>query len=369
MSPSKILAIKLRALGDTVLLSTPLLVLRERFPKAKIHVLVPEAWACVLHRNPAVDRIWTLDRSLGGFSKAKALSRLAYQLRREKFDCTINFHASSSSALLARSTGAKHRSIHFHGHKAKNRYSTLLVPGKAEVKPIIERDMDAVRALGLDIPSGLLPQIFLSESELSAASILTDGEHASTPILGINLGASRPTKLWPIERFAELAVKWCIEEKGSAIALAGPGEDPLIHRFLEQVEAYLKDKILDPEIRLALTQKITGSNRYTLRRLTALLSQLSVVVGGDSGPKHLAIAVKTPTVTLFGPEDPVEWHPYPKDKNPYLFIESLSCRRDADPGYPPWCALNECVIEKHRCMQEIRVESVLMHCQKVAKRQ
>src|SRR6476619_3876425 len=110
---------------------------------------------------------------------------------------------------------------------------------------------------------------------------------------------------------------------------------------------------------------VTATQSLGLRVLAAVFTQASVVVGNDSGPKHLAIAVGTPTVTLFGPEDPFEWHPYPADRHPHFFIESLKCRKDADPGMPPWCGLENCVIEQQRCMKEIAVSQVLAQCMKL----
>jgi ADP-heptose:LPS heptosyltransferase len=102
-----------------------------------------------------------------------------------------------------------------------------------------------------------------------------------------------------------------------------------------------------------------------LRTVAAMLRHCSVLAGNDSGPKHLAVAAEIPTVTLFGPEHPFEWHPYPQDRHPYFFIENLSCRQDADPGKPPWCAKVTCVEERHRCMREIGVDQVLRECQRV----
>lgn len=356
-SPKRILAIKLRALGDTVLMTAAIRELKKAFPTAEIDVVVTQAWAPLLESDPDISRIWKYERYKDATSRAKAIARLALRLRREKYDAVVNFHASPSSATLAFAMGARVRSIHFHGHRDKNRYSTVEVPGKGILKPIIERDMDTVRALGVHVPAGRMPVITLAPEERENAVRWITAAKLRAPLLVIGLGASRPAKSWPIERFAQLACEWA--NHGWVLAVAGPDETAEVHRFLTAVEALSQDGNLRARIRV--------ENGFDLRTLASIFSQAAVYVGNDSGPKHIAIAVGTPTVTLFGPEHPFEWHPYPRAQHPILFVENLACRRDADPGMPAWCGVHDCVVEKHRCMTEISVESVLEECKKVAR--
>jgi ADP-heptose:LPS heptosyltransferase len=369
MSPRKILALKLRSLGDTVLMTAPLLELRRAYPEARIHAAVMADWAPLLEGHPAVDRVWNYERRSEATARAKAITRLALRLRREKFDCVACFHASPSSATLAFATGAKVRSIHFHGHADRNRYSTVVVPGKGTLKPIIERDMDVVRALGIHVPAGRLPQVFLQEVELREARERLGRLGLPDPVLAICLGASRPTKAWPVERYAQLAIQWARRTGGGAVALAGPAEERLEHEFLRGVEDALTFSL--PEVvaeRAAIRARIAAERGLGIRALAALLSRASVVAGNDSGPRHLAVAVGAPTVTLFGPEHPFEWHPYPDETHPHLFVDGLACRRDAAPGMPAWCSLDVCVAQEHRCMRQLGVDPVLEQCLRVARK-
>lgn len=356
---SKILVLKLRSLGDTVLMTAPLAELSRLHPKADIHVLVPEAWAPILEPiRPNITRIWTYQKLQGKIARGIALARLASQLRKEHYDCAINFHASPTSAFLARATGAPTRSIHFHGHHDRNLFSTVSVADKGKLKPIIERDMDTVRALGGSVISGVLPKIFLTAAEKTQAKELLTHLKLKPPVLGINLGASRPTKQWPVESFARVAALWALKEKGGVLAFAGPKEKQFIEDFESSVSQLLIDGSRLPQIKTL--------NDLDIRALCGVLGELSVVVGNDSGPKHIAVAVGTPTVTLFGPEHPFEWHPYPTDTHPYLFIDKLECRDDADRNMPPWCALSFCETEDHRCMKLITVDTVMSECQRIA---
>jgi ADP-heptose:LPS heptosyltransferase len=367
MAPRKILAIKTRALGDTVLMTAPLMELIQSYPQSEIHVLVTHHWAPILNGLQGIQKVWTFERRNSRASRARMLARLAFQLRRQKFDIVVNFHASPTSSLLAFATGAPTRAVHFHGHRDKNKFSTVTIPGKGILKPIIERDMDTIRALGLHVPAGRLPQVNLQKSEQDEAKTYLQNLNLVGPILGISLGASRLTKSWPVERYAALAIEWA-RSNGSAFVFSGPQEGNELKIFLKAVDELLISSFPDSENRAAIRSKITATHQLSLRRLAAVLNQLSVLVGNDSGPKHLAIAVNTPTVTLFGPEHPFEWHPYSTQNHPFLFIENLPCRKDADPGMPPWCGLHTCTLEEHRCMNLIGVDSVLSQCQKVAMR-
>lgn len=360
MAPSKILAIKLRSMGDTVLLTAPLIELHKLYPQAAIHVLVTQNWESLIQGLPGVQRVWSFERRKTAVARSRFFARLAYSLRKENFDCVVNFHASPSSSLLAFATGSPLRSIHFHGHRHKNRYSTVTIPGKGTLKPIIERDMDTLRALGLSIPEGRIPLVALQSSEKQKAVEYLAKLNLPAPVLGLGLGASRPTKSWPTERFAALAVEWQLKTGGGAIALAGPNEDLLIQKFLLETDALTERS----PIRLV----ITGTSQLPVRELAAVISQLAVLAGNDSGPRHLGVAVGIPTVTLFGPEDPFEWHPYDSEQHPFFFIESLPCRKDAHPGMPPWCGLEVCTVENHKCMRQIGVESVLLTCVHLARK-
>lgn len=367
--PRKIVCIKLRALGDTVLMTAALNELHRDYPDAQIHLVVHAQWAPLFETHPGISKVWPYERYREATSRAKAIARLSLKLRKEKFDWAVNFHASPSSSTLAYATGARVRSIHYHGHKDKNRYSTVDVPGKGVLKPIIERDMDVIRALYLDVAAGQLPSIDLQSNEKSKAkeNLTQLIPNVSSPLLGIGLGASRPTKAWPLERFAALAVRWVQDTGGAVLALSGPEETSLKQEFLKAVDDALVDIVKDFTLRTQLRSKITAENGLSLRSLAGIITTFDVFLGNDSGPRHLAVAVNVPTVTLFGPEHPFEWHPYPKDKHPYFFVEGLPCRKDAMPGYPEWCSLQVCVEQGHVCMKQLGIDAVLKACKDLIK--
>jgi heptosyltransferase II len=357
-APRKILAIKLRALGDTILMTAPLLELRLAYPDAEIHVVVTDTWAPLLENHPAVDRIIPYMRHQGAASRAKAIARMAIDLRKMKYDCVVNFHASPSSSALAYAVGAKVRAIHFHGHRDKNRYSSTTIPGKGILKPVIERDMDVVRSLGISVPEGKQPKIYLEPAEVARAETRLNQMGLYGPILGLGIGASRHTKIWPLERFAALAIRWCDQYRGSVIVYHARGEEEISRRFFDAIDRKLVEWYTDPPARKAVRARILAEVQLPLRLLASMLKLSTLYLGNDSGPKHVAVSVETPTITLFGPEDPFEWHPYSQEKHPFHYVEGLKCRNDQEPGFKPWCALHECVVEEHRCMKLISEDDV-----------
>ncbi len=354
LNPKRILVTKFRAMGDTILLTAALKELHRNFPQAQIHVAATEPWIWLLDGFPGVTKLWPVTWHNDRAARTKAATRLAFQLRKEQYDLVCGFHASPAAAMVALSTGAKVRSIHFHSFKAKNLYSTVQVPGKGVMKPVVERDLDTVRALGINVTEGVMPELFLKAEEKSFAQEELQAWGLKRPILGIALGASRPTKIWPLHRFAEVAQKWVSENSGSVLVISGPGEEKLVEEFFRSIPN-------DPEMR----KSIQVMPACSVKILAARISQLNALVGNDSGPRHLAAALGVPTVTIFGPEHPLEWHPYHQDQHPRLFIEPLPCRSNSEPGSPPWCGLFDCIIEAHQCMTRITAEQVYQEIARV----
>lgn len=367
----KYLLTKLRAMGDTVLLSSAVASLKRAQPGAEIHALVPERWAPLLEEHPGIARLWRWpEDTRGGVGKLRAMAAILPDLRAEHFDFSVNFHASGTSAWLSRLSGARVRANHFHGHAHANRHSTVKIAGKGELKPILERDLDALRALGLPLAHPELTHVAVTDAELAWARDWLAQRGLKAPLLSLGLGASRPTKVWPAERFAALAAGWHRRTGGGVLALATPAERKLAEDFLAKAHAGAPVVTRDPKDPDAWSvaqgreelAPFRAEAGFTLRQLAAILSQTKVFAGNDSGPKHLAVAVGTPTVTVFGPENPFEWHPYDRARHPVHFIENLACRTNASPNGTRWCGIPVCTVERHRCMTDIAPEAVLESC-------
>jgi ADP-heptose:LPS heptosyltransferase len=335
----KLLIVKTRALGDSLVASALFRQLRLERPGLEIHFAVPAAWAPLFEGHPELKRVWPIDITRD-LKSPLGLWRLARRLRAEGFDAAAALHASPRTAWLLKLAGIHQRAVHFHGHRHRNLFSTVTVPGKGEVKPATQRDADTLRALGFRLAGELHPQVTVAGSAREWAHARVQHLKLQRPLLVLNPGASRPAKCWPQDSFRELARLWMAETQGSVLAVGTVRE------------------------RFDLPAGVHGEWTLSLPQLAALLSEADVVVGNDSGPKHLAIAVDTPTVTLFGPEDPFEWHPYDRTQHPYFFIEGLPCRRDQLPGFPAWCGLQgPCIDQKHICLTQITPAEVCSRTQ------
>lgn len=329
----KILVIKLREMGDTIMATASLEALKKYFPEAEIHFACTDSWASLLEVHPFIDRIWPLNRK----QKIK-LYQSIFPLRRQNFDLVINLHASPSSARLAWWVAPRKKIIYSQGIQKLNHWSNVDWPESGNLLNAIERDLAPLKGLIPDLNQPVSTFLEVpSEKKRSFAQAL---KAAAPPRLILGIGASRRTKQWPASRYGELALRWLQESKGS------------VHiPYLSEEQAYIDQmQITKP------SRGIHFHKNLSLQNLAALMANGDYFCGNDSGPKHMAISLGLPSVTIFGPEDPYVWHPYDQKKHPLVFIKDLPCRPQRE-GMAR-CSIPLCTVEKHRCMQEISLEDV-----------
>ncbi len=334
----KILLAKRRALGDTVLLSSSVALLRKKFPRAEISVLVPGAFAPVLEGNPEIQNIFTFE--MGWW-------QLQWRLRAERFDYFLQLHASPRSRWWSALAGAKHTHFHYQNKETEQAYGKH--PHALEWDGFFFRTI-----FGPEIPlPAEPPKIFLNPEERALGEKFW-WEKGVDPkrVIFLGLGASRQTKRWLPTHFAELADLLRGRNDLIPALVVGPGEAEAF--FAGQVIDALRSRTLRPfQGGLQAKGDFLHLAGLSVRTLAQALSPLKAYVGNDSGPKHMAAALGVPTFTLFGPEDPVEWHPYERSQHPVFFLEGLPCRRE-DQGR--WCGIAFCdqqSPEKHRCMADL----------------
>lgn len=318
-----ILLVKVRGIGDTVLLTPSIGTVKEKFPDAKIVVLTSILGSSILENNPYLDEIIIYDRN----KLKNPINHLSFlsKIREEKFDLAINFHASFRSALLVCLSGAKLKIVH--NHSGKNYFSNIEISAKKEQKSAIERDFDCLRALGVE-PVSKETKIYLSESEKDFGKKFLHNllaQNGDVPkFIGLNPGANRPCKRWIEERFAELADKIIEKYKSKIIIFSGPGEE------------YIAEKIVK-----LMKNKAYLIKNLDLRQVVSIISHCNLLIGNDNGLFHIAVALGVSTITIFGPENPVEWHPYdhlPTDKHIAIsrMLPCMNCGRID-------CETNECI--------------------------
>jgi heptosyltransferase-1 len=269
---SRILVVRLGAMGDIVQTLPAVASLKHSFPGSTLTWLVEPKWAPLLEDNPFVDRIAILRR--GGPGQVLASCR---ELREESYDFAVDFQGLVKSAIVA-SLARAERIFGFHQSQARERPAGLFYSSKIQSNSIhvVERALDLAAAAGaanilrtFPVPPG------------APEAVLPDEFVLASPLAGWR------SKQWPLEYYAQLAVR-LQQELGIPLVLNGPPDSAdMLHGVAETL--------------LACTG-VPGLIDVT-RRATA-------VVGVDSGPMHLAAALGKPGVAIFGPTDPARNGPY-----------------------------------------------------------
>ncbi|HEX8285600.1 MAG TPA: glycosyltransferase family 9 protein [Pyrinomonadaceae bacterium] len=309
----RVLVVRLRSIGDTVLATPSLRALRRFLPHARIDVLLEDWVAPLLEGYREVDRVLTVRRK----SQPSRLA-VARRLRAEGYDVAYNLHGGSTAALLIRASGARHRvgyadysyaSLHNHAappsaelwgrEKTHSAEQQLALLGWTGV-PVTDRP-----ASGLAV----VPEASANVARrLREEAGLADGQ----PFALVHPAAAFETKTWAAENFARV-VEHLAARGLPSVAVAAPGESKVIE-----------------EVRARSTSTLTGFTDLTLPELTALAARASVFVGNDSGVAHVAAAVGAPQVVVFGSSNVAHWSPW-TEAPAEVVREEMACA--PCPGY------------------------------------
>jgi heptosyltransferase-3 len=253
-SGSRIAVIRLRSLGDCVLTTPAIALLKSHRPDLKISVIVEPRFASIFEGNPDIDEV--RDTACPA-------------------DLALNLHGGTRSMWLTLATRAKLRAGFAH-HRYGFIYSHR-IPRAQEIlgveKPVHTAEHLASAMFWLGVP----------HCEIPRAKLYADSLPPTLPYAVIHPFASLPEKTWPAERFLEVA---CRLNGLEPIFLAGPGDDASPFASFQ-----------------------VWSNQ-PVARVKSLMAGAALFVGNDSGPAHIAAAFGVPTVVLFGSSDPVTWAPW-----------------------------------------------------------
>lgn len=330
-SIQKILLCRLRFMGD-VILTTPLIRnLRQHFPKAYIAYLTEERFVPLLQNNPYLDEVIHFQAQTNIWRQLNLIAAL----RKKDFDLTLDLLGSPRTAVLLWLTGAPHRIGR--AFRFRQMFYNYLISGENRKVTAVEFHLESLKSLGITCENQP-PMIFLTlEEKIMAENLLNSlGVNSDEPLVGLHPGGSWPNKLWPVERFARLAQK-ILAAGGQVLLIHGPGEERLAQKIL----THTSGAIWSPGV-------------LPLRKLAALLSKLDVYVSNDCGPMHLAAAVGTKTLGIFGPGEPVIWFPYESARGHQAIFQEIQCRP---------CHKNYCPLGTLECMFRIEVETVFKNVQ------
>jgi heptosyltransferase I len=327
----KILIVKLSAIGDVLHTLPALCALRRHWPAARIDWVVEAAAADLVNGHPDLDRVivsrrkaWVRDlkdrvRRAGALAEIR---RFIVELRQTRYDLVLDFQALLKSALVVALARGR-RKVGFgrgleHMEHSYHVLTERIPPPSMEVHALA-RNLMMVRALGVPV-SEVAYHLPVTDADRTAVEKMLKeiGIDGGRSLIAINPVAQWPTKLWPEERFALLADRLLERDDVSVLFTGGSGDRPVVERIL----GAMKRPALD----------LTG--RTSLKQLAALYQRARLVVSTDTGPMHLAAAVGTPVVALFGPTAPWRTGPFgPGHRIVRAPVHCAPCfKRDCDIG-------------------------------------
>jgi len=294
---SRLLIIRLRSIGDIILLTPALHMLRAWRPDLRLSVMVEGRFRELLMGNPAVEEILTPDEG-AGLGRLFSRFPVIRAIRRRNFALCVNLHGGPTSRLFVRWGGARWR-VGFAHYRGASLYHVLVPDARTILqKPSLHTaEHQAAAFFYLGLPRTEIPraQIFCGATEADwwatkrASLGVTAGHYAI-----VHPTASYKTKQWSAEGFARIGEYLC--ERGiTPFFSCGPGETSV----LDAVEQAAKKPIL----------RLEG---MSLSQFAAALTEARIFVGNDSGPAHLAAALSRPVVVIFGSSSSPIWGPWPR---------------------------------------------------------
>jgi lipopolysaccharide heptosyltransferase II len=335
----RVLVVRLRSIGDTVLATPALDALRRFLPEARIDVLLEDWVAPVLEGFDAVDDILT-------FKKDDFRSRLnaARQIRRAKYDVAFNLHGGTTATFFVRASGAPHR-VGYAENQYKFLYNHLLSASsdfwQKEKTHSAEQQLALLGFVGVpveDKPKTRLVVTETAQNSIEERLAKSKIENQKSKIALIHPVAAFETKQWATENFAQAAD--FLHEKGFRIVAVATEKEREVLEKLERLSRF----------------PILTFNDLTLPEITALASKAALFVGNDSGIAHIAAAVRTPSVVIFGSSNIHHWRPWTNAPHEIVY-EAMPCQPCA--GY--FCK----EFDQPECIRKVSVENVLKAIGKV----
>jgi len=336
-TPKRILVLRLERIGDLLMTLPALADLRAFAPAAKIDLVVGSWNADLARAIDPVDRVLCLDASwLAREVEGRGVVSLiaaARRLRGTHYDLAVNFEPDIRGNIVLAASGARWIAGYRSGGGGPLLDVALDFDTAAHTSDNARRLVSAI--FESPIPAEQPPTLVVpSEAHENASRLLID---AGQPLIGIHVSGGRAIKQWPVERFAEVGRR-LVEHSGATILLTGAAGD---RAMVEAVKARLPEH-----------KAIDVAGHADLLTLAGLIERLDLLVTGDSGPMHLAVAVGTPVVAVFGPSDPARYAPRgPLDRVVRIDLPCSPCNRIRRPPA-------RCVGHTPDCLESISVNDV-----------
>ncbi len=331
-TPKRILVVKLDHIGDVLLASPVFSNLRKSYPNTELHALTGTWSRIILENHPDVDKVLTYNspsfcRS-GQPTSIKETYQLYRQLRSQKYDLLVELRGDFRIACFSLFDVTPKR-INRASLQIANRLGSRLFSGKHETT----RNLDVLMHAGIPTPIQETTFAIAKQDEIWTSDfIVTQDFNNHDPLIAIHPGSPIPLKRWKPDRFAELA-DWLIKQKSAQVIFVGVEDEiPIIKKIQN----------------LMIGESTNIAGKTTIPQLASILKKCKLFIGNDSGPMHLAAAVGTQTIGIYGPGDPTRFGPV-GDK-----CKTIQKKLDCPP-----CSGNTCRLREKGCMSVIQVADVI----------
>jgi heptosyltransferase-2 len=277
---TNILMIKPGAIGDLLQMTPVIRALKGRYPQAGISLLVGSQASAELFQHNACVRETIVFEKAGAHKSFRSLLKLWQLLRRNKYDLVINFQRSNLKTWFLASAAFPCRVLVYHKTRAENVHAVVNYLETLAPLGIRARDTE------LELMPGALDRVF-------AQNIVRSLGNEERPLIALNPGASHQVNRWGTDRFAALADMLTKELRARVIIIGGTDDIPLAEEIASKTAS----------------KPLIMTGKASLLQAGALLEHCDVLVSGDTGPMHLAAAVGTRVVALFGAADPARTGP------------------------------------------------------------
>ncbi len=308
----RVLVVRLRSIGDTVLATPALDSLRRFLPAARIDIVLEDWVAPLLDGFDAVDNIITIERG-----SLRSRTCAARRLRATRYDVAYNLHGGTTATLLVRASGARQR-VGYAAYQYSRLFNHLAPPaaelwGRAQTHSV-EQQLALLGWTGVPVTDR--PPTRLTVTPTAAASITARlqaaGVEQAKPFALLHPAAAFDSKQWATENFARVAE--FLHARGlSVLAIAAPKETSVL-----------------TQLGKAAAIPLTLFSDLSLPEVSALAARARLFVGNDSGVAHIAAAVRTPSVVIFGSSNIAHWRPW-TEAPAAIVREEMPCA--PCPGY------------------------------------
>ncbi len=338
LNPRAILCCQQRQIGDVLLLTPSIHMLKKRFPQARIDVYTEKKCAPVLHNNPEVGHVWTIDKNLGFFEAISFYRRVGKGPDGQGYDLIIDFQQlprirwmlalTSCPAKLSFPPPWYNRPFYSHWAPVSGGYAAKCKAGVA------------MHALGLPWENDP-PRLYLTDAERARAGELLAGWglREGERLVTVDATHRRITRCWPAGHYAELLRKVARQRpEVRFLLLYGPGELEVVRDVAAQAGldglAGLDGRVIVP------------GEMLSLREMAAVQERAALHLGNCSSPRHFALAVGTPTLTLRGSTSSAWTFPGPGQEDMSLGLPCQPCNE------------NGCNLDR-KCLRELTPDMVL----------